>query len=168
MTTNVIKGYFSDWNPDEQMQLDAAVSLFIHDQVTDAYPLFKKLATRGNRRAMYFMGEYYRFGWAGLLVNKKLGFHYHHLGAEKGEPLASYNWLMKREPTRNRYYKRLFPKYYNWPAGDIIAEDELGDAFCGNVSSLAAKYGGVVKVDEKAEFWRKSQLRIVIGVLPWY
>ena len=28
LTTNVIKGYFSDWNPDEQMQLDAAVSPF--------------------------------------------------------------------------------------------------------------------------------------------
>lgn len=88
---NVIKGYFSDWNPDEQMQLDAAVSLFIHDQVTDAYPLFKKLATRGNRRAMYFMGEYYRNGWAGLLVNEKLGFHYHHLGAEKGDLLCQLN-----------------------------------------------------------------------------
>ena len=157
LTPNVIKGYFSDWNPDEQMQLDAAVSLFIHDQVTDAYPLFKKLATQGNRRAMYFMGEYYRFGWAGLPVNKKLGFHYHHLGAEKGEPLCQLNLAYEEGANKEQILQEIIPKILQLAqAGDIIAEDELGDAFCGNVSSLAAKYGGVVQVDEKAEFWRKK------------
>ena len=157
LTPNVIKGYFSDWNPDEQMQLDAAVSLFIHDQVTDAYPLFKKLATQGNRRAMYFMGEYYRSGWAGLPVNKKLGFHYHHLGAEKGEPLCQLQLAYEEGANKEQILQEIIPKILQLAqAGDIIAEHELGDAFCGNVSSLAAKYGGVVKVDEKAEFWRKK------------
>ena len=157
LTPNVIKGYFSDWNPDEQMQLDAAVSLFIHDQVTDAYPLFKKLATQGNRRAMYFMGEYYRSGWAGLPVNEKLGFHYHHLGAEKGEPLCQLQLAYEEGANKEQILQEIIPKILQLAqAGDIIAEHELGDAFCGNVSSLAAKYGGVVKVDEKAEFWRKK------------
>lgn len=85
------------------MQLDAAVSLFIHDQVTDAYPLFKKLATQGNRRAMYFMGEYYRNGWAGLPVNEKLGFHYHHLGAEKGDLLCQLNLAYEDGANREKY-----------------------------------------------------------------
>ena len=157
LTLNVIKGYFSDWNPDEQMQLDAAVSLFIHDQVTDAYPLFKKLATRGNRRALYFMGEYYRFGWAGLPINKKLGFHYHRLGAEKGEPLCQLNLAYEEGANKEQILQEIIPKILQLAqAGDIIAEDELGDAFCGNIFSLAAKYGGVVQVDEKAEFWRKK------------
>lgn len=127
LTPNVIKGYFSDWNPDEQMQLDAAVSLFIHDQVTDAYPLFKKLATRGNRRAMYFMGEYYRFGWAGLPVNEKLGFHYHHLGAEKGELLCQLNLAYEDGANREKILKKIVPKIVPLAqAGDIAAEDELG------------------------------------------
>ena len=138
LTPNVIKGYFSDWNPDEQMQLDAAVSLFIHDQVTDAYPMFKKLATQGNRRAMYFMGEYYRNGWAGLPVNEKLGFHYHRLGAEKGEPLCQLNLAYEDGANRKKIVKEIVPKILPLAqAGDIAAEDELGDAL-------------------KAEFWRKK------------
>ena len=154
---NVIKGYFSDWNPDEQMQLDAAVSLFIHDQVTDAYPLFKKLATQGNRRAMYFMGEYYRFGWAGLPVNEKLGFHYHHLGAEKGEPLCQLQLAYEEGTNKEIILSEVIPKIVQLAqAGDLIAEDELGDAFDGNIKSLVNRYGGVYYVDKEAESWRKK------------
>ena len=141
LTPNVIKGYFSDWNPDEQMQLDAAVSLFIHDQVTDAYPLFKKLATRGNRRAMYFMGEYYRFGWAGLPVNKKLSFHYHHLGAEKGDLLCQLNLAYEDGANREKILKEIVPKIIPLAqAGDIAAEYELGYAL-------------------EAEFWLKKAIK---------
>ncbi len=149
LTPNVIKGYFSDWNPDEQMQLDAAVSLFIHDQVTDAYPLFKKLATRGNRRAMYFMGEYYRNGWAGLLVNEKLGFHYHHLGAEKGELLCQLNLAYEDGANREKILKKIVPKIVPLAqAGDIAAEDELGEAL---------KYGLGDALE--AEFWLKKAIK---------
>ena len=156
LTPNVIKGYFSDWNPDEQMQLDAAVSLFIHDQVTDAYPMFKKLATQGNRRAMYFMGEYYRNGWAGLPVNEKLGFHYHHLGAEKGDLLCQLNLAYEEDgANRKKIVKEIVPKILPLAqAGDIAAEDELGDAL-------------------KAEFWKKkaaenSYWRAAMGLAAAY
>ena len=149
LTPNVIKGYFSDWNPDEQMQLDAAVSLFIHDQVTDAYPLFKKLATRGNRRAMYFMGEYYRSGWAGLPVNEKLGFHYHRLGAEKGEPLCQLNLAYEEGANQEKILKEIVPKIVPLAqAGDIVAEDELGGA-------LKAELGDALE----AEFWLKKAIK---------
>lgn len=149
LTPNVIKGYFSDWNPDEQMQLDAAVSLFIHDQVTDAYPLFKKLATRGNRRAMYFMGEYYRSGWAGLPVNEKLGFHYHHLGAEKGDLLCQLNLAYEDGANREKILKEIVPKIVPLAqAGDIAAEDELGDV-------LKTELGDALE----AEFWVKKAIK---------
>lgn len=145
LTPNVIKGYFSDWNPDEQMQLDAAVSLFIHDQVTDAYPMFKKLATQGNCRAMYFMGEYYRNGWAGLPVNEKLGFHYHHLGAEKGESLCQLNLAYEDGADREKILKEIVPKIVPLAqAGDIAAEYELGDALKNLGDAL------------EAEFWTKK------------
>ena len=149
LTPNVIKGYFSDWNPDEQMQLDAAVSLFIHDQVTDAYPLFKKLATQGNRRAMYFMGEYYRLGWAGLPVNEKLGFHYHHLGAEKGDLLCQLNLAYEDGGNREKILKEIVPKIVPLAqAGDIAAEYELWGAL---------KYGLGDALE--AEFWLKKAIK---------
>ena len=157
LTPNVIKEYFSTWNPDEQMQLDVAVSLFLRDQVTDAYPLFKNLAKRGNRRAMYFMGEYYRFGWAGLPVNSKLGIRYHRLGAEKGEPLCQLNLAYEEGANKEQILQEVVPKILQLAqAGDIIAEDELGDAFLYQIPSLVAKYSGIVQGDEKAEFWRKK------------
>lgn len=152
LTPNVIKGYFSDWNPDEQMQLDAAVSLFIHDQVTDAYPLFKKLATRGNRRAMYFMGEYYRNGWAGLPVNKKLGFHYHHLGAEKGDMLCQLNLAYEDGADREKILKEIVPKIVPLAqAGDIAAEYELGDALKNLGDALEAEFW--IKKSAENSYW---------------
>lgn len=155
LTPNVIKGYFSDWNPDEQMQLDAAVSLFIHDQVTDAYPLFKKLATQGNRRAMYFMGEYYRFGWAGLPVNKKLGFHYHHLGAEKGELLCQLNLAYEEGANREKILKEIVPKIVSLAqADDIAAEYEFGDALKNLGDALEAEFW--LKKAIKDGYWRAA------------
>ena len=155
LTPNVIKGYFSDWNPDEQMQLDAAVSLFIHDQVTDAYPLFKKLATQGNRRAMYFMGEYYRFGWAGLPVNKKLGFHYHHLGAEKGELLCQLNLAYEDGANREKILKEIVPKIVSLAqADDIAAEYEFGDALKNLGDALEAEFW--LKKAIKDGYWRAA------------
>lgn len=149
LAPDIIKGYFPSWNPDEQMQLEAAVSLFLHDQVTDAYPLFKKLAKRGNRRAMYFMGEYYRFGWAGLLVNEKLGFHYHRLGAEKGEPLCQLNLAYEEGANQEKILKEIVPKIVPLAqAGDIVAEDELGGA-------LKAELGDALE----AEFWLKKAIK---------
>ena len=155
LTPNVIKGYFSDWNPDEQMQLDAAVSLFIHDQVTDAYPLFKKLATQGNRRAMYFMGEYYRFGWAELPVNKKLGFHYHHLGAEKGELLCQLNLAYEDGANREKILKEIVPKIVSLAqADDIAAEYEFGDALKNLGDALEAEFW--LKKAIKDGYWRAA------------
>ena len=152
LTPNVIKGYFSDWNPDEQMQLDAAVSLFIHDQVTDAYPMFKKLATQGNRRAMYFMGEYYRNGWAGLPINEKLGFHYHHLGAEKGDLLCQLNLAYEDGANREKILKEIVPKIVPLAqAGDIAAEYELGDALKNLGDALEAEFW--IKKSAENSYW---------------
>ena len=64
----------------EQEKLDRAVALFMQDHATEAYPLFKELAKVGNPRALYFLGEYHRFAWAGLPENRELGFRYHHQG----------------------------------------------------------------------------------------
>lgn len=160
LTPYVIKGYFSTWHPDEQIQLDVAVSLFIRDQVTDAYPLFKKLAKQGNRRAMYFMGEYYRSGWAGLSVNEKLGFHYHHLGAEKGEPLCQLNLAYEEGADKEQILQKIIPKILQLAqAGNTIAESEIGDAL-GNTSKLGIsvtdKLGNTIDVTNQFELWKKK------------
>ncbi len=156
LTFDTIKEYFPD-NLVEKMQLKKAVSLFIHDRVTDAYPLFMQLAEQENPRAMYFIGEYYRFGWAGVSVNKELGFQYHHKGAEKGEPLCQLQLAYEEGANKEQILQESIPQVLQLAqVGDILAEDELGDAFNGGIPSLANKYGGVVQVDEKAEFWRKK------------
>lgn len=149
--------YFGKWNPDDKVLLEAAESLFIRDRITQAYPLFQKLANKGNPQAFYFMGEYSRFGWAGLPENEKLGFHYHHLGAEKGELLCRLQLAYEEGTNKEIILSEVIPKIVQLAqAGDLIAEDELGDAFDGNIKSLVNRYGGVYYVDKEAESWRKK------------
>ncbi len=162
LTPEALKGYFPSWNPDEQMQLDVAVSLFMRDRVTEAYPLFLKLAKRGNRRAMYYIGEYYRFGWAGLPVNKGLGFHYHHLGAEKGDCLCQLNlayekWDEKDKTWQEMIWEEMIPLVLQLAqAGDIVAGDELADALHSASKKgtyITDKSGNVIDAAKQSEFW---------------
>ncbi len=163
LAPEALKGYFPSWNPDEQMQLDVAVSLFMRDQVTEAYPLFLKLAKRGNRRAMYYMGEYYRQGWAGLPVNEGLGFHYHHLGAEKGEPLCQLNLSYEEGADKEKIWQVTIPIVMQLAqAGDIAAEDELADALHSASKKgtyITDKSGNVIDAAKQSEFWYEKAVK---------
>ena len=48
--------------------LNTAVSLFVRDHVTEAYPLFQELAKEGNPRALYFIS------WANIIVKDGLAY----------------------------------------------------------------------------------------------
>ena len=110
-------------------KLNTAVSLFVRDHVTEAYPLFQELAKTGNPRALYFLGEYHRQGWAGLPVNETLGFQYHHEGAEKGEVLCQLNLAYEEENIQEDIVQAVIPKVFPLAqAGDVVAQHELGDA----------------------------------------
>ena len=129
-----ISKYFGNWNPDEKVLLEAAESLFIRDRTTQAYPLFQKLVNKGNPRAFYFMGIYYRFGLAGLAENEKLEVYYYHLGAEKGDLGCQLQLAyFEEEANQEKIIQAVIPETIKLAqTGDIVAENELGYALEGN------------------------------------
>lgn len=137
--------------------LEKAQQLFIKDHEKEALPLFEELVRRDNPRAMYFMGEYYRFGWAGLSVNKEEGFKYHHRGADKGEVLCrlncAYEARIRKEHKKKLIFEALPELKRLASAGDIIAQDELGDVYYGQFDNEIAGYYWEKKAVE-AGYWR--------------
>lgn len=134
-------------------KLNTAVSLFVRDHVTEAYPLFQELAKAGNPRALYFLGEYYRKGWAGLPVDENLGFQYHHEGAEKGEVLCQLNLAYEEENIQEDIVQAVIPKVFPLAqAGDVVAQHELGDALT-NLEHLNDVSLCHLDVAKEAEYW---------------
>lgn len=134
-------------------KLNTAESLFVRDHVTEAYPLFQELAKEGNPRALYFLGEYHRWGFAGLPVDEKLGFQYHHEGAEKGEVLCQLNLAYEEETIQEDVVQAVIPKVFPLAqAGDVAAQDELGDALT-NLDHLTDASLSHLDVAKEAEHW---------------
>lgn len=136
--------------------LEKAQQLFIKDHVKDALPLFEELVRRDNPRAMYFMGEYYRFGWAGLAENKEEGFKYHHRGADKGEVLCRLNCAYEEgisEEQKKIIFEALPELKRLASAGDIIAQDELGDVYNEDIDNETAGYYWEKKAVEAGYWW---------------
>ncbi|WP_444225062.1 tetratricopeptide repeat protein [Dialister succinatiphilus] len=137
--------------------LEKAQQLFIKDHVKEALPLFEELVRRDNPRAMYFMGEYYRSGWAGFSVNKEEGFKYHHRGADKGEVLCRLNCAYEEGISEEQKKKLIFETLPEMKrlasAGDIIAQDELGDVYYNTIDNEIAGYYWEKKAVE-AGYWR--------------
>lgn len=124
--------------------LEKAQQLFIKDHTRDALPLFEELVRRDNPRAMYFMGEYYRNGWAGLAENVEEGFKYHHRGADKGEVLCrlhcAYEEGISEEQKKKIIFEALPEMKRLASAGDIIAQDELGYVYYDEIDNDIAGY----------------------------
>lgn len=137
--------------------LEKAQQLFIKDHVKEALPLFEELVRRDNPRAMYFMGEYYRFGWAGLGENTEEGFKYHHRGADKGEVLCRLNCAYEEGISKEQKKKIIFESLPEMKrlasAGDIIAQDELGDVYYNTIDNETAGYYWEKQAVE-AGYWR--------------
>lgn len=124
--------------------LKKAEQLFIKDHVKEALPLFEELVRRDNPRALYFMGEYYRNGWAGLSEDEEEGFKYHHRGADRGEVLCSLNCAYEKGISEEQKKKLIFEALPEMKrlasAGDIIAQDELGDVYYNAIDNDIAGY----------------------------
>lgn len=138
--------------------LEKAQQLFIKDHVKEALPLFEELVRRDNPRAMYFMGEYYRSGWAGLAENEEEGFKYHHRGADKGEVLCRLNCAYEKgisEEQKKKIILEALPEMKRLAsAGDIIAQDELGDVYYVKIDNEIAGYYWEKKAVEATGYWR--------------
>lgn len=110
---------------------DAEV-LYLEGKHCLAFPLFIDMAKEKNARAMYFLGEYYRWGYGSVVaVNSETGFAWHKRGSELGDALAGLNVAYcfpkgseEREKTIRNNYEMVKMQADN---GDVIAQNEMAD-----------------------------------------
>ena len=127
LTPEILKQYFAGENSMEQELLKKASSLFIRDHTTDAYPYFENLAKIGNARALYFMGEYYRQGLAGLKKNQELEFSYYREGAKRGDLLCAVMSAFEPDADLEKVLTETVPKLLSSAqAKDIVTQTKLG------------------------------------------
>lgn len=116
---------------DEERTAEAE-KFFIKGEFETAYHIFKQLAEEGVPRAMYFMGEYLRWGYGyyfGLDYDKEGGFQWHQKGAELGDPLCILNtsYMYEGEEKKNIQQSIIDKIREMAQAGDIFAQNELAD-----------------------------------------
>lgn len=113
--------------------LKIAEELFIHDKVIEALPHFQALAEKGEGRAFYFLGEYYRHGWAGLAADEDLASRYYKEGRKKKDPLCclalAFGFPAGSKKREEKIWQVLPDVTVLGEAGDIIAMDSLGKAY---------------------------------------
>ena len=116
---------------DEERTAEAE-KFFIKGEFETAYHIFKQLAEEGVPRAMYFMGEYLRWGYGyyfGLDYDKEGGFQWHQKGAELGDPLCILNtsYMYEGEEKKNIQQSIIDKIREMAQAGDIFVQNELAD-----------------------------------------
>ena len=133
----------------ESEKLKEAEQLYIDGNTKEAFPLFKELAEEGNGRACYFLGEYYKWGYGEVKINKEKAEHYIRKGDALGDALARVNLgylLPKDSDERIIIFREMFPVILDLAKqGDPVVENELVDLYDGSY--------GVEKDNEEAFYW---------------
>ena len=129
----------------ESEKLKEAEQLYIDGNTKEAFPLFKELAEEGNGRACYFLGEYYKWGYGEVRINKEKAEHY----IRKGDALSRVNLgylLPKNSDERTTIFREMLPIILDLAKqGDPVVENELVD--------LYSEGYGTAKDDEEAFYW---------------
>ena len=113
-------------------EIKKAEQLFLEGKWKEAFKIFEKLAENGNRRAMYFMGQYYQFSYSCVIIDKKKANEWRKKGYEKGEELSTlrYGFNLSDEEEKNRITSQVFPKVLKLAEnGDTHAQFELGRCY---------------------------------------
>lgn len=133
----------------ESEKLKEAEQLYIDGNTKEAFPLFKELAEEGNGRACYFLGEYYKWGYGEVKINKEKAEHYIRKGDALGDALARVNLgylLPKDSDERIIIFREMFPVILDLAKqGDPVVENELVDLYDGS--------HGVEKDNEEVFYW---------------
>ena len=133
----------------ESEKLKEAEQLYIDGNTKEAFPLFKELAEEGNGRACYFLGEYYKWGYGEVRINKEKAEHYIRKGDALGDALSRVNLgylLPKNSDERTTIFREMLPIILDLAKqGDPVVEDELVD--------LYSEGYGTAKDDEEAFYW---------------
>jgi TPR repeat protein len=144
---------------------EQAESLFKSYRLEEAFQKFQKLADDGDGRAMYFMGEYYAWGYKPVDRNRSSAQSWRKKGAEKGDVLARLNYaytLSENDPQKEDILNSVFPEVLNLANNnDAYAQFELADMYRYGTGTEANE-GEFIKWEEKsaqAGFW-KAQYRL--------
>ena len=138
-------------------ELDKAVKVYLAGKFKEAFTMFLDLAAKGNGRAMYFLGEYYRQNYGGIFrdseINTQIGYTWHKLGASNGDALAAlkvaYSYP-KDSLDRQNIFKKCFDAVKTLSdSGDIVAQSEIAELYRDG-------HGTEKNIDKRIEYLKKS------------
>lgn len=118
---------------DKKNECRAAEKLFLEYKLEDAFREFLKLAESGNGRAMYFLGEYYFWGYKPVEKDLKAAEEWRRKGMEAGDVLAKLNFavsLPEVDPNRSKYFHEIWDTVVQMAElGDVFAQDEAANVY---------------------------------------
>ena len=112
--------------------MELAVKTYLKYDYESAFPMFLNLASRGNGKAMYFIGKYYFYGIGNVVVsNTCTAITWFKMGALKGDVLSDiqgFYWTHESIKNSKEYFNRLFEPIKSLAdSGDIFAQYELAE-----------------------------------------
>lgn len=133
-------------------ELMKAEKLFIDYKLDKAFSIFKRLAGKGNGRAMYFLGEYYAQGYGSVKEDTEKRAEWRKKGKNTGDTLALLNFahtLPNNDPGKKKFFEKVFNNVLKLAEnGDIFAQWEVADMY---------KFGlGIEENEEEEVRWLKE------------
>lgn len=118
---------------DKKNECQAAEKLFLEYKLEEAFREFRKLAESGNGRAMYFLGEYYLWGYKPVEKDVRVAEKWRRKGMEAGDALAKLNLalsLSEVDPNRRKYFHEIWNIVVQMAEmGDVFAQDEVANVY---------------------------------------
>lgn len=147
----------------EDTMLSRAEKAFLDYKMKDAYGLFSYLAEQGIGRAMYFMGEFYSCGYAGVVERDHAkAKEWRQKGADAGDVLSYLNcaYSSSDEKEKKDIFKDVFNKVLALAQqGDVFAMREVADMFADGYGTRADDEKEIYWLHQSASYW-KSMYKI--------
>lgn len=122
---------------------EKAESFFIDCLFDEALPLLEKLSEQGNAKAMYCIGEYYRYGYGSMEKNEEKALYWLKRSAENGyavaEMILGCEYDIYSEERRMVYNSKKTAVMKLAESGDIFAQCELGAWLDGDYDYISGK-----------------------------
>lgn len=125
-----LRGIHFDEKYNDIIQTDGiceAESLFLNNKMEEAHNAFLKLAEKNNGRAMYFLGEIYSEGFAGIEVDESKANDWRYRGFKQGDVLAgiNYAYTLSDENEKKKLVLEFYPQLESLAKKNLFAKYEL-------------------------------------------
>ncbi len=124
-------------------EFENAELFFIDCRFDEALPLLEKLSEQGNAKAMYLIGEYYRYGYGSIEKDKEKALYWRKRSAENGyavsEMMLGCEYDIHSEERRVIYNSKKTAVMKLAESGDIFAQCELGAWLDGDYDYISRK-----------------------------